>query len=166
MSFSTKNHKFNIENINSMSKKTYTLFFLLFISVSVFAQKIDSEKIKALKVAHITEQLDLTQKEAQKFWPIYNANEEAENKLRDKSRKKRNEKKSEDLTETEAKALLIHMIDVEKEKVALRSKMLNDLLEILPAKKIVALIQAESSFRRKMLQEYRKRQGDRGKNRK
>ena len=32
--------------------------------------------IKALKVAHITEKLDLTEKEAQQFWPIYNAYDE------------------------------------------------------------------------------------------
>ncbi|EDP70226.1 hypothetical protein FBALC1_11852 [Flavobacteriales bacterium ALC-1] len=159
-----KNNKFKIENRNSMSKKLYTLIFILFLSASAFAQRPDGEKIAALKVAHITKQLDLTKEEAQKFWPIYNANEEAENKLRAKSRKKRNEKKSKDLTESEAKALLIHMMDVEKERVALRTKMLNDLLEILPAKKIVALIQAESSFRRKMLDEYKKRQGGRRKN--
>ena len=53
------------------------------MSINSFAQKHDKEKIKALKVAHITEQLDLTAKEAQAFWPVYNANEEAHYKLRD-----------------------------------------------------------------------------------
>ena len=28
--------------------------------------------MKALKTAHITDQLDLTSAEAEKFWPIYN----------------------------------------------------------------------------------------------
>ena len=65
-----------------MKNKIFTII-LLFVSISTFAQlekekgytKKISEKLKALKVAHITEQLDLTKKEAENFWPIYNAHE-------------------------------------------------------------------------------------------
>jgi Skp family chaperone for outer membrane proteins len=148
--------------------KTLKLLLLtLFVSASVFAQRPDREKIKALKIAHITEQVDLTKDEAQKFWPIYNANEEAEHKLRVKSGERRKKIDPKELTESEAKELLLNMISIEKEKVALRSKMLNDLLEILPAKKIVALVQAEKSFRSKMLQEFKSRHsGKRGERRK
>jgi len=108
-----------------MSKTLKVLILTLFVSASVFAQRPDREKIKVLKIAHITEQLDLTKVEAQKFWPIYNAHEDARNKL--------------------------------------QSKLLNDLLEILPAKKIIKLYQAERSFKEKMLEEYKKRySGERG----
>ena len=50
---------------------------LLFLSLNVVAQK-NRERIKALKVSFITERLDLTEKEAQKFWAVYN---EYENKV-------------------------------------------------------------------------------------
>ena len=115
------------------------------------------EKIKALKIAHITEQMDLTQKEAQKFWPIYNANEAAEHKLREKSTERRKEKKPEELSESEAKKLLLDMMNVEKEKQELQSRLVTDLLKFLPAKKIIALMRAERSFKRKMLQEFKSR---------
>jgi Spy/CpxP family protein refolding chaperone len=47
------------------------LFLVSFVSFSQdFKEK--KEKIKALKVAYITEELNLTSEEAQKFWPIYN----------------------------------------------------------------------------------------------
>ncbi len=138
-------------------KIIHTLILALFISTSIFAQKFDREKIKALKIAHITEQLDLTESEAQKFWPIYNANEDAENKLRESSTNRRKDKKPEELSETEAKSLLLAMEKTEKQKVELHSKMLNELLEILPAKKIIKLYQAERSFRQKMFEEYKKR---------
>lgn len=144
-----------------MSKTLYTLILVLFVSASVFAQRPDREKIKALKIAHITEQLDLTKEEAQKFWPIYNANEEAEHQLRLKSSKHRKGNTSKDLTESEAKELLLDMVSMEKERVELRSKMLNDLLEILPAKKIITLVQTEKSFKRKMLQEFKSRHAGR-----
>ena len=145
--------------MNSMRKKIQLLVLTLFVSASVFAQRPDREKIKTLKIAHITEQLDLTKNEAEKFWPIYNANEEAENKLRSQVSENRKLKNPEDLSEAEAKELLLDMIAIEKQKVELHSKMIKDLMDVLPAKKIVALNQAERSFRRKMLDEYKKRQG-------
>ncbi|WP_179345710.1 hypothetical protein [Winogradskyella ursingii] len=138
-------------------KKLHTLLVILFVSASVFAQRPDKEKIKALKVAHITEQLDLSKQEAQQFWPVYNANEEAENKLRAKTNERRKRKKADELSENEAKALLMDLISLEREEVELESKYLNDLLTVLPAKKIVALLQAERSFKRKMFEEYKSR---------
>ena len=57
-----------------MNSKILTLIFVLFFSFSLSAQvnKESREKIKTLKIAYITEQLNLTAKEAQDFWPIYN----------------------------------------------------------------------------------------------
>ena len=145
--------------------KTITLFILtLFVSASVFAQRPDREKIKALKIAHITEQLDLTETEAQKFWPIYNANEDAKSKLREASMNRRKEQPIEELTESEAKSLLLDMEKTEKQKVALESKLLNQLLEILPAKKIIKLYQAERSFKQKMFEEFKKRHANEKRN--
>lgn len=161
MNFSKKNHEFNIENSNAMSKILQITVMTLFISASVFAQRPDREKIKALKIAHITEQLDLSKDEAQKFWPIYNANEAAEHLLRLKSGELRQENGSNDLTEDEAKAVLLKMISIEQKKVELHSKMMTDLLEILPATKIIKLIQTEKSFKRKMLQEFKSRHAKR-----
>ena len=71
------------------TKKILIPVFALLLSVNLYAQKPNKEKVKALKVAHITEQLDLTAKEAQAFWPVYNTNEEANDKLRDNSGLKR-----------------------------------------------------------------------------
>lgn len=138
-------------------KTLHILLLTLFVSVSVFAQKPVREKIIALKIAHITEQVDLTKEEAQKFWPIYNANEDARNKLREQSSVKRKNKKIEELTESEAKMFLLDMEKIEKQKVELQSKLLNQLFEILPAKKIIKLYQAERSFKQKMFEEYKKR---------
>jgi hypothetical protein len=161
MNFSKKNHELNTENKTSVSKTLKLLILTLFISVNVFAQRPDREKIKALKIAHITEQLDLSKDEAQKFWPIYNANEKAEQNLRVKSSERKKENTPANLTENEAKTLLLDMVSMENKKVELRSKMMNDLLEILPAKKIIVLLQTEKSFKRKMLQEFKSRHSGR-----
>ncbi|WP_458625891.1 hypothetical protein [Winogradskyella sp. PC D3.3] len=138
-------------------KIIHTLLLTLFVCASVFAQRPNREKIKALKIAHITDQMDLTETEAQKFWPIYNANEDAENKLRERSSNRRKSKNPDELSEDEARLLLLDMENIEKQKVELQSKLLKDLFEILPAKKIIKLYQAEHSFKQKMFEEYKKR---------
>lgn len=138
-------------------KTTYLLLFTLLFSLSIFAQKMDRDKIKALKIAHLTEQLDLTKKEAQDFWPIYNANEEADNKLRNESFEKIKEQKPNDISESDAKSILLKMLSIKKEKQELDTKYLNDLLQILPAKKVLTLMQANRSFKHKMIEQFKQR---------
>ncbi len=157
MNFSKKNHELNTENRTSVSKTFKLLILTLFVSASVFAQQPNREKIKTLKIGHITEQLDLSKDEAQNFWPVYNAYEESENKLRARFNKMGRDARPQALSESEAKVLLLNMVKLDKERSELRSKKLNDLLKVLPAKKIVKLVQAEKSFKRKMLQEFKSR---------
>ncbi|MGB1308148.1 MAG: hypothetical protein ACPG6B_04510 [Oceanihabitans sp.] len=138
-------------------KTTYILILSLFVSISTFSQKLDKEKIKALKIAHLTEQLNLTEKEAEVFWPIYNKKEAKEQELREKSYNKKKENKIEGLTETEAKKLLLDMLAIEKQKQELETNFVNNLLNVISAKKTVILYQAERSFRRKMIEQYKLR---------
>lgn len=137
-------------------KTTYIVTFALFFSIFSFAQKLDKEKIEALKIAHITSELNLTEKQAQVFWPIYNEKEATEDQLREKSFGIRN-KNTADLTETEAKSLLLDILEIEKQKQQLHAKFVNDLLQIMPAKKIIMLHQAERSFKRKMIEQFKLR---------
>ena len=67
-----------------MKTKFILPIILLFISSVSFSQdfKEKREKVKALKVAYITEQLELTTEEAQKFWPLYNAFDDKQAELR------------------------------------------------------------------------------------
>lgn len=57
-----------------MKMKRNILLLLLLTSFSFYAQsdtiKDKKEQIKALKVAFLTTKLDLTAREAEKFWPI------------------------------------------------------------------------------------------------
>jgi len=64
--------------------KMIFLFVLLTTSFS-FAQpllKHKKEQIKALKVAYITEELNLNSEEAAKFWPLYNAFEDKQKEFK------------------------------------------------------------------------------------
>lgn len=139
-------------------KKLYITLFLIALTFSGFAQKNDrKERIKALKVALITEKLEFTETEAQKFWPIYNAYEKEVDMLRHNARDKRRNLKIETLTEAEAQQVLKDFLDFEKEQQNLKSDLVESLLTAIPAKKIILLRVVEEQFKKQMLEEYQKR---------
>ncbi|WP_299782028.1 sensor of ECF-type sigma factor [uncultured Formosa sp.] len=138
-------------------KKGYLILLIALCSVNIFAQTKD-EKIKTLKIAFITEKLNLSKTEAQKFWPIYNAYEKQNNDLRNEMKMQRKEDiKLEDLSETEANDLLNDMLKSNDKRCHLYNQYVNDLKPIITAKKIIILRKAEDDFRRKLFEEYKKR---------
>ena len=141
------------------------IIFLLVTSLS-FSQgfKEKREKVKALKVAYITEQLELTTDEAQKFWPIYNAFDENQSELRhEKMRAILDRFKPgnvEKLSEKDASNSLAQMEKIEEDLFNLKKKFIKDLQSVISAKKIIKLKKAEEDFNRELLKQMReKRRG-------
>ncbi|MEH6535720.1 MAG: sensor of ECF-type sigma factor [Psychroserpens sp.] len=140
-----------------MKKTLITLFFIA-LTVSVFGQRKErQERIKALKIAFITDKLELSETEAQKFWPVYNAIEEQKNMLRKEAQKMRKDLNFESLTDEQAKKLIKDMLGLENRKHNLHSKQINDLLKVIPAKKIILLKVVEDQFNKRMFEEMKKR---------
>jgi hypothetical protein len=145
-------------------KKIITLGLLFLLTFSAFSQhKEKEERVKALKIAFITERLALTESEAQKFWPIYNAFEEENNKLRRQSYSKRKAENFETMTESDAKNLLSDMASIENQRHKLREKFMKDLLTAIPAKKVVLLKITEDAFNKRMFEEFKKRRQEKEK---
>jgi Spy/CpxP family protein refolding chaperone len=144
-----------------MKTKFLLPFLLLFVSTVSFSQGFrgKKEKVKALKVAYITDELNLTTEEAQRFWPIYNAFDDKQAELRHEKMKAildRFEPGSvEKLSEKEASSLLIQMELIEENLFALRKKFIKELQAVLPAKKIIRLKKAEDDFNRQLLRQMR-----------
>ena len=147
------------------TKILFPIIFLLVTSLS-FSQgfKEKREKVKALKVAYITEQLELTTDEAQKFWPIYNAFDENQSELRhEKMRAILDRFKPgnvEKLSEKDASNSLAQMEKIEEDLFNLKKKFIKDLQSVISAKKIIKLKKAEEDFNRELLKQMReKRRG-------
>jgi len=121
-------------------KKLIFVSLLVILSFNAFSQRKEKdERIKALKIAFITERLALTETEAQKFWPLYNAFEDENRKLRHQAYDKRKKENIDDLTEAQAKDLVNEIITIENQKSKLREKFMRDLLTAIPAKKVILL---------------------------
>lgn len=147
------------------TKIIFPILFLLMTSIS-FAQgfRDKKEKVKALKVAYITEQLDLTTEEAQKFWPIYNTFDDKQAELRHEKMRAILDRFApgsvEKLSEKDASTLLTQMETIEENLFTLRKKFIKDLQGVISAKKIIKLKKAEEDFNRHLLKQMReKRKG-------
>ncbi len=112
-------------------KKYFIALLLMLGSFSVIKAQDDggdvrAEKIQALKIAFITQKLQLTSDEAQKFWPIYNEyNSEMQGV----------ESKNEDA------------IPKEEELLNIRKKYLNSFQKVLGTDRVNKLFNAERDFR-------------------
>lgn len=146
-----------------MKTKNILSILLLFVSISFYAQKenMDSkkEKIKAYKISFLTSELNLTDAESEKFWPMYTKFDDKQFELRHEKMKVYFKKIKDDnassLTEKEAATLLNQIESTDQEIYLLRKKYNADLKKILSAKKIVLLKKSEDDFNRKLLQQYR-----------
>ena len=137
--------------------KTLTsILFILGFSIITFGQP-NRDKIKTLKIAYITEKLDLSEKEAQQFWPIYNSYEEENSKLRSEAYQARKKINFETLSEEEAKQFLKQTRLNEAKRQAAENDFIDRLTKVISAKKIIMLHKIEDDFKRKMFDEYKKR---------
>lgn len=147
--------------------KLLTILFFLF-AIKSFAQPgMDGnkkEQIKALKIAFITEELQLTPEEATKFWPLFNSFEAKQAEIRRQKMKSFIDRMDEDavdkMSEKDASALLLQMENTEEELHQLRKKFVASLKGIIPSIKIIKLKRAEEKFNKKLLKQYRDRNRD------
>ena len=144
-------------------KKTILIIILVIVSsVQAFTQgkghhKFDYDKFKAEKIAFITEAIELTPEEAQKFWPVYNEFEKKKWELI-KSRHELENKLQEELKEM-SKAEYVKLSEELAGFPIIDGKLNMEynakFLEILSPKKVVQLYIAEVNFRGKLLRKYR-----------
>ncbi len=136
--------------------KAYFLFFCLFISVYASAQDKDNNDVNTFKIAFITERLDLSTKEAQAFWPIYNKHNKRYEDLKSKVWEpiKKNLKNIDNLSDQEAEKLLNDYRAYKKSRLQYREDYIKELLTVISPKKIMQLKKADYDFNKELLKQY------------
>ncbi|PQJ32255.1 hypothetical protein BST92_10100 [Nonlabens arenilitoris] len=125
-------------------------------------RRMNKEKIEALAVAYITEQLELTPDEAGKFWPVFNKLREKRHSLERKKKAliREMESKVDALTDNEASNYVSKITDLDNQiHAASYEQNSNEIIKIIGAKRFLKLMKAEMDFRKKMLREYKERRG-------
>ena len=154
---------------NKMKMKTIKLILsittILICSTLVFGQAgnkgekcpLDDEKIQAEKVAFITGKMDLTVKEAQQFWPIYNEfNDKMDVLFKEEHKITRELKKGiEVLSESDIETKLDRLLEIRSEKAKLEQTYHEKYKSVLPVKKVALLYDADREFRKLLLHKYK-----------
>ena len=147
-----------------MKKVISVLCALVVLSMGAFAQGPQGprrggdngwrERVRAEKVAFLTEEIDLTESEAQVFWPIYNEIQKSQRdsfeevkKAYDAMAKGVEEKKG----SKEMEKLVKAYIDAKEKNEGIETKYLNKLLKALPAEKVARYYVAEEKFRHQQI---------------
>jgi septation ring formation regulator EzrA len=145
-------------------KKTIILLLVL-TSLMSFAQQFDkrAERIKALRVAFISDKLELTSQEAEKFWPVFNKFSDAQRDNHKKKRQLMDKLKPENasnLSEAETSKLLNETETIDGELEDKKRQFVKDLQGIIPAKKILLLKKIEEDFKNTLLKQFKRRRKD------
>ena len=142
--------------------KNYYLLIICFLSTTLIqAQRPDKRaELKALKIGYLTKQLELTSSEAKVFWPVYNEFDKKMFELRQQKILKSKNLDIESLTDEDALELIDSMKESEESKFEYENQLIEDLMKILPPKKIILLKKSEIEFGKQVLEQYKqKRRG-------
>ena len=134
---------------------------LLLSSLTLVAQN-NRSQIKALKTAFITNALELSPSEAEKFWPIYNQFDQNMHKFKavktqQITRTIRLAGGIEKLSESESERILKEFIDIDYNVANEKKKLHKNLTGIISSKKIIKLLRAEQNFNKELLKRLREK---------
>lgn len=138
-------------------KSTILLILGLFLCLPLTAQNKDKNKIESLKIAFITNALNLSTSEAQKFWTIYNKYEAKSDIINTDMHCNIYDKLDiiETMSPSAAEELLEDYMELRQQEYEIREAFVADLEKVISAKQIMMLKKAEYDFHRKLLEKYR-----------
>jgi hypothetical protein len=135
------------------------LFFVTLLSLPAFGQQDEMEnvrdprareRIRAAHAAYITERIELTADEAEKFWPVYREFLEKRRVLRQEMREDRR-------SETDQSKQLERDLELKQQELNLEKEYTHQLGKIISPEKLVKLREAEMDFRRLLLRQIQQR---------
>jgi len=146
--------------MKTLKEKSVTLIILFLLTVFVFDLQAqdkgqqrnmeqNKERIETQKVAFITDRLDLSVEEAEKFWPVYN-NYKGSQKTKQKAWRDEHDFTSDEITnmtDNEADEFAKAQMGHEQEMLDLRKGLITNMKGVISPQKILMLLEAEKDFR-------------------
>lgn len=138
----------------------YAILFFSLVVATAFGQRAERDslrnpeardKIRAAHAAYITERLQLTASEAEKFWPVYREYGEKRREIHAQLRDARR-------SGADEKALLDLDLKIKQQELDLEKEYSKRFEKIISPEKVVKLHQAELDFRKLVLRQIQQRQ--------
>jgi len=152
-------------NYNAMKTFCIPLLSLLLSAPGILHAQQKRDKIEALHTAFITEKLNLSPRESEKFWPVYNQYQSDLAVIRKQRRENKNMIKNDggidNMSNADAQKLIDNETDIETRQLQLRKEYIVKFEQVLSPQKVARFYIAEEQFKIYLLKQLanRRRQG-------
>lgn len=119
------------------------------------------QKIEALKTAYLTQQLDLTPQEAEKFWPLYDRYQKDMHSIIEERKQIQMDKNQ--LNRADNRQIEQSMnrdFQLQQQALQLRKKYRQEFQDVLPPRKVMKVYRSEKDFNLKLIEALHRRQSD------
>lgn len=138
-------------------KKILIILMIAFSSTQLLGQSQEVlDKIESAKIALITQRLDLTPEQAEKFWPIYR---EYSNKQREINREFQNLRRNynpNSASEEESKKMVETGQKIKENLLNLDREYADRMLQVINNRQLLSLRKAENDFREELMRRLRR----------
>lgn len=128
---------------------------LMFLVLTAQNQQNVLDKVEAAKIALITERLELTPEQAEKFWPIYREFNDQERGLRNEFRELRRNHDPSRATDEENKRMLDKGIQIKQRQLDLEKNYSSQMQQVISSKQLMNLRKAEHDFKQMLMDRIR-----------
>ena len=140
-----------------------TLFYTLAILVSSLAMaQVDAmDKLEAAKIALITERLELTPEQAEKFWPIYRQYAQEQQNIRREFQELKKGYDPQKASDIENKQMLDKGLKLRERQLDLDKTYTNRMQNVITTRQLMSLRKAEDDFKQMLIKRIRQQQQQR-----
>jgi hypothetical protein len=131
-------------------KALIKIIIMLLLLLKPLVHVAQGDKVELLRVAFITKKVELTDAEAEKFWPVYNEYNDKIKAIR-KNVRMSYRKRVEPLSEQDAEDLYQLDIKSKQAEVDVHKQYSEKIKTIIGVKKLIRLRVAEEEFKREMI---------------
>lgn len=108
-----------------------------------YQERPNTERVKAVRVALLTEKMSLSTVEAEKFWPVYNDYEKEQKMIREKFQPNKNIMV---LDDAGVEKHLMGLLDMEEELLKMKKKYFQQFSKIIGYRKVAILAKSDREF--------------------
>jgi hypothetical protein len=126
---------------------------LILMSLTSYGQdKAAMQKIESARIALITERLELTPDQAEKFWPLYREYNLQRRQMREEFRNTRQSADLQNLSEEQSKELMQQTMNLKQQELNLERKYAERMTQVISTQQMLRLRNAEKEFQQRLLQ--------------
>lgn len=136
------------------------MLILIFFSQIAFAQRegsFDKEKLKDARIAFITDRLDLSSQQAERFWPIFNKYSESREANLRKMASLNPRREEGEISDSQAKTMITERFKLQRQMVADEEKFVQEVSSVISYSQILQLNGIARDFTRMIYQRHRRR---------